>query len=268
MTLADAWKMAEMSSWPDVMARLKRDLSLRTDPVGVALLQNAAQLSEMSGVRMLKTTAACQMIAISRYQREDGVVGAPAESMRCLWASACLGLIRTPERLSRGDLNRSFTADDDAARALQDEIFCIGNEGRRYSALITAPLDLMPLEPDAIVIYATPAQALKLLLGLSYEKGEVVNNPITGQAAVCQSIARAMREQRMTLEIPCVGDRTYGLVQDDELVVVVPAGRMERILNGMRSTDGFARYPFRPFLRWSAVFPPEFEPTRPELERE
>jgi uncharacterized protein (DUF169 family) len=117
-----------------------------------------------------------------------------------------------------------------------------------------------------VVIYATPAQALKLLLGLSYEKGEVVNNPITGQAAVCQSIARAISEHRITLELPCVGDRTYGLVQDDELVVVVPSGRMEQILNGMRETDRFARYPFRPFLRWSAVFPPEFEPTRPELD--
>ena len=110
-------------------------------------------------------------------------------------------------------------------------------------------------------------QALKVLLGLSYLKGEVVENPITGQAAVCQSIARAMTTGRMILEIPCVGDRTYGLVHDDELVVVVPASKVKQILEGMKGTDAFAPYPFRPFLTWPALFPPEFEPTRSEIDR-
>jgi len=259
--------MAEIIDWSKVRIELIDVLRMRTDPVGVRLLRNS-ELAVPSDVRPLGTTAVCQMIAISRYGRENGIVMTSVEGLKCLWASTCLGMTRSPDRLAHGELNRAFVKDETAGKALQDKIFAIGNDSRIYGGIVTAPLDLFPGEPDVIVLYLTAGQALKVLLGLSYEKGEVVENPITGQAAVCQSIARAMTTGRMILEIPCFGDRTYGLVQDDELVIVVPASKVKQILEGMKSTNAFASYPFRPFLMWPALFPPEFEPTRSELERE
>ncbi len=227
-----------------------------------------SDLAVESDVRSLGSTAVCQMIAISRYGRENGIVITSVEGLKCLWASSCLGMTRSPDRLIRGDLNRAFVKDETAGKRLQDKIFAIGNDSKVYSGIMTAPLDLVPGDPDVIVLYVTAGQALKVLLGLSYDNGEVVENPITGQAAVCQSIARAMTTGRIILEIPCFGDRTYGLVQDDELVIVIPGSKVMQILEGMKGTDGFAPYPFRPFLTWQALFPPEFEPTRSELDRE
>ena len=258
--------MAEIIDWRKVRKELIEVIRMRTDPVGVRLLKGS-ELAILSNVRFLRATAVCQMIAISRYERENGIVMTSVEGLKCLWASACLGMIRSPDRLVQGDLNRAFVKDESAGKGLQDTIFAIGNDSKIYDGIVTAPLDLFPGEPDVIVLYLTAGQALKVLLGLSYEKGEVVENPITGQAAVCQSIARAMTTGRMILEIPCFGDRTYGLVQDDELVIVVPASKVKQILEGMKGTDAFAPYPFRPFLMWPALFPPEFEPTRSELDR-
>jgi uncharacterized protein (DUF169 family) len=259
--------MAETIDLRKVRKEFIELLRMRTDPVGVRLLKGS-EFAALSDVRSLGTTAVCQMIAISRYGRENGIVTTSVEGMKCLWASACLGMIRSPHRLVHGDLNLPFVKDETAARELQDKLFTIGNDSRIHNGIMTAPLDLFPGEPDVIILYLTAGQALKVLLGLSYEKGEVVENPITGQAAVCQSIARAMTTGRMILEIPCFGDRTYGLVQDDELVIVIPASKVKQILEGMKSTNAFASYPFRPFLTWPALFPPEFEPTRSELERE
>jgi len=34
----------------------------------------------------------------------------------------------------------------------------------------------------------------------------------------------------------------------------------------MRATDAFASHPFRPFLDWPVIFPPEMEPRPSELE--
>ncbi len=258
--------MAEIIDWRKVRNELIDLLRMRTDPVGVRLLKGSER-SVLSDVRSLETTAVCQMIAISRYGRENGIVMTSVEELKCLWASACLGMTRSPDRLVHGDLNRAFVKDETAGKGLQEKIFAIGNDSKIYSGIMTAPLDLFPGEPDAIVLYLTAGQALKVLLGLSFEEGEVVENPITGQAAVCQSIARAVTSGRMILEIPCFGDRTYGLVQDDELVIVIPASKMRQVLAGMKGTDAFAPYPFRPFLMWPALFPPEFEPTRAELDR-
>lgn len=259
--------MAEKIDWEKVRSELVDMLRMRTDPVGVRLL-SGSELAVLSDVRSLETTAVCQMIAISRYGRENGIVRTSVEGLKCLWATTCLGMARSPDRLINGNLNRGFVKDEAAGKGLQDKIFAIGNDSRVYDGILTAPLDLFPGKPDVVVLYLTAGQALKVLLGLSFEKGEVVENPITGQAAVCQSIARAMTTSRMILEIPCFGDRTYGLVQDDELVVVIPASKVGQVLEGMKGTDAFAPYPFKPFLQWPALFPPEFEPTRAELDRE
>ncbi len=240
---------------------------MRTDPVGVKLLSGSG-FSSLSDVRSVETTTICQIIAISRYGRENGIVKTSAEGQKCLPGAACLGLAKSPDRFIRGDLNRALTKNAAAAKGLQDKVFAIGNDSRIYKGLLTAPVDLFPGKPDVVVLYLTPGQALKALLGLSFEKGEVVENPITGQSSVCQSIARAMTTGRMILEIPCIGDRTYGLVQDNELVIVVPASKVEQMLEGMKGTDGFAQYPFTPFLTWPAILPAEFEPTRSELYRE
>ena len=258
--------MAEIIDWRKIRSGLIETLRMRTDPVGVRLM-NGPELAGLSDVRSLETTAVCQMIAISRYGRENGIVVSSVEGQKCLWACTCLGMAKSPDRLVRGHLNRAFVKNEAAGKGLQDKIFAIGNESRIYDGIMTAPLDLFPGEPDAIVLYVTAGQALKVLLGLSYEKGEVVENPITGQAAVCQSIAREVTTGMMILEIPCFGDRTYGLVQDDELVIVIPASKVKQVLEGMRGTDAFAPYPFRPFLMWPVLFPPEFEPTRSELDR-
>jgi uncharacterized protein (DUF169 family) len=259
--------MNDVTDWKKVRDEIADVLRMRTDPVGVRLLKDS-ELAVPSDIRPLATTAVCQMIAISRYGRENGIVMTSVEGLKCLWASTCLGMTRSPDRLTHGELNRAFVKDETAGKGLQDKVFAIGTDSKIYGGIVTAPLDLFPGEPDVIVLYLTAGQALKVLLGLSYEKGEVVENPITGQAAVCQSIARAMTTGRMILEIPCFGDRTYGLVQDDELVIVIPASKVGQVLQGMKGTDAFAPYPFKPFLMWPAIFPPEFEPTRSELERE
>lgn len=251
-------------TWVGLHADLMKELRLRTDPVAVTLLPSAATLVDDNRIKVLRQTAVCQLTALARYYREEGVVGASAEGIKCLWAAGCLGLVHPPTRLVEGDLNLAFTEDQSAARALQDAIFSFGE--KRYSAIVAAPLDLAAFPPDAVVIYCTPGQAQKLLLGLCYEKGEVVRNPITAQVAVCQCIARAIATGEVCLEIPCMGDRSYGLVQDDELVIVLPAKKVAQVVEGMKLSDPFSAYPCRPFLRWSAIFPPEFEPTRRELE--
>jgi uncharacterized protein (DUF169 family) len=245
---------------------LVRELRLRTDPVALSILSSPAELAQ-GEVRTMRCTCLCQMIAMSRYQREQGIVASSSEGNKCLWSDVCLGMVRDPERLVVGDLNRGFTKDATAARQLQSHMASLQPDVLS-GGVRTAALDLVRSDPDVVILYVTPGQALKLLLGFSYAKGEVVQNPISGQASVCQSVARALSSGRMVLEIPCVGDRTWGLVQDDELVAVVPWSKMGQIVDGIKATNSFASYPFRPFLQWPALFPPEFEPTRTELEKE
>lgn len=245
----------------------RAELNLGTYPVGVKLFEKASEALAVKGAKVMRSTATCQMAALARHYREDGITVTAAQGMKCLWGLACLGLIETPDRLARGDLNLPFTKDEHAARTLQGHIFMLGNDGRKYNGMLMAPLDLMPVEPDAIVAYLTPGQSLKVLLGYEYKEGRVLKGTtITGQSSVCSAIARVINGEDMVLDIPCVGDRTWGLVTDQELVVAISPKVFSEVLEGMKATDRFARHPFRPFLNWSVIFPPDMEPLPKELE--
>ncbi len=246
---------------------MKKAISLPASPVGVILLPQDKSLLKYTDLKMLSSTAICQMAAAARHLREEGVVGATSEAQRCVWGASCLGLIETPERLEEGDLNLVFTKDQEAAARLHKAMAMLGNKGKLFSAVIMAPLDMMPEDPDAVIVYLTPAQALRLIIAFGYQKGEPINATMTGQASLCSAIALAVGEDKIAVDIPCMGDRTYGLVQEQELVMVFPASRMSDLLIGLRNTEFIAPYPFRPFLRWSVIFPPQFEPRPEELDK-
>lgn len=240
---------------------------MATSPVAVALLRNAADLLDLRPVEMLSSTALCHMIARARHHREEGVLGTSAQGMRCVWADAALGLIRTPDRLAEGDLNRPFVRDGAAGRRLQDSMYMLGGNGAACGSVVVAPLDLTPVEPSAIVLYVTPAQALRLIIAFAYDKGEPVIAEMTGQASVCCAVAKAVGEGQVVVDIPCMGDRAFGLAGENDMIVAFPPSKLDQLLEGLTATERSASYPFRPFMRWPVVFPPEMEPRRPEVER-
>ena len=260
--------MTPRSRWAGLCNDIREETRLRTYPVAVTMLRSNRYLAEPNDVKLLGRTGICHMLAKARYLRQQGVVGASAEGIKCLWADACLGMVRSPDRFREGDLNLPFTNDVTAARNLQETLFVIGNDSRPYTGVVTAPLDLAKLEPDVVVIYATPGQMLKLLMGLAYQEGEVPVNHVSGQASVCQCIARTLRTERVCVDISCVGDRRYGMVQDDEMIITIPASKLEQVVKGMKASDPFASYPFSPFLGFNVLFPPDYEPTTNELDKE
>jgi len=247
-------------------AEIKKRIALATEPIGIKLLANARELIEVPGIRNLTFTAPCHMAAIARHERDDAVVGASAQATKCVWGAACLGLVRTPSRLEEGDLNRPFTKDEAAARNLHRGMCMLGDDGARSAGVIMGPLGDLPVPPDAVAIYLSPAQALRLIIAFAYKEGDAVVSVMTGQASLCSAIARAVKEKRVTVDIPCIGDRTYGLVQEQEIIVAFPADRLPELIEGLKMTEAAAGYPYRPFLRWSAIFPPAFEPRRGELD--
>lgn len=251
--------------WAKVAASLRSATNLAADPVAVKMLPEAGELMEYPEVRALNRTAVCHLLALARYYREEGVVGSSSEGMRCLWGSACLGLIHSPERLKDGSLYAAFTSGPASSRSLHRSIGMIGDTGRRYGAMLASPLDLTPTDPDAILMYVTPAQALRLVIAHLHRSGEAVTARVTGQASVCASIARVLRGSAFELDLPCVGDRLYGIVQEQEMVVVISASELDHLLQGIDATQKSASHPYKPFLRWPVVLPSEMEPRRSEI---
>jgi uncharacterized protein (DUF169 family) len=252
--------------WKAITEELRDKVYLPAYPIGLKLLVKPRELLEYRDARLLTDTTPCHMAAVARYNRSDGIVGASSQGTKCLWGASCLGLVQTPARLSEGDLNLPYTQNVEAARHLHENMYMLGNTGKRFSGVVMAPLDMMPFDPDVIVMYMSPARALRLVIAFAYAKGEAVSVRMTGQASLCSAIARAVDLNAVTVDMPCMGDRAYGLVQEFEVVVVFPGSRIDELMEGLRNTEGVASYPYKPFLRWSAIFPPSMEPRDVELD--
>jgi hypothetical protein len=113
--------------------------------------------------------------------------------------------VRTPARLSEGDLNLPYTRDVDAARRLHENMYMLGNSCKRFGGEIMAPLDLAPFDPDVIVKYIIPVRAVRFIIAFGYAKGEALSIHMTGQASLCSAIARTVYKNEMTVDMPCMG---------------------------------------------------------------
>ena len=252
--------------WKRIAGEIRRYCNLASAPVAVKLLEQAKDLSAIEGLRQLQDTAPCHMAAYARYYKEDGVVGASAEGMKCVWGAACTGLMRSPDRLSEGELAWRYAKDAEAGRHIQEVMGVLGAREKLFDAMAMGPLDVAALDPDVVVLYVTPAQALRLVIAYAFESGDEVRSVITGQSSLCSSIAHAYQERNLVVDLPCVGDRMFGLVQEQEMLVAFHHSRAEQLVEGLRATESFSSHPFKPFLRWQVIFAPDMEPRRTELE--
>jgi dephospho-CoA kinase len=98
-----------------------------------------------------------------------------------------------------------------------------------------APIVYNPFEPDIVLIYANPAQMMLLINSLQFEDYEVMEFFCVGESSCSDAIARCYLSGKPSLTIPCYGERRYGHAQDEDLVMAIPAGMVEKALSGMEA---------------------------------
>ena len=74
-----------------------------------------------------------------------------------------------------------------------------------------------------------------LINSLQFEDYEVMQFHCVGESSCSDAIARCYLDGKPSLTIPCYGERRYGHAQDDDLVMAIPAGMMEKALRGMET---------------------------------
>jgi len=102
-------------------------------------------------------------------------------------------------------------------------------------ALVLSPLDEVKFEPDYLLIYANGGQMTLLMNGLQYYKYEVVESSFSGEGSCTDALPRCVATGKPSLCLPCLGERGFGQVNDDEMVLAMPADRLERTVKGLKA---------------------------------
>lgn len=225
----------------EFLASLQKTVKPQTSPVAVKFFEET-HFDGKAKVKNKKINI-CQQIAYSRYYRWSTYI--TAEDSFCVLGASCCGLIKTPERVLKGEVNCNVYQKDIHAAANMQKLMPRVDEEVKGVLTYSLERPVENLEPDVIVMYVNSAQAMRFVQAFLYNKGGEFVMKSSGDAGVCsRGVAEVYKYRKPVLEIPCLGDRRFAMAQDFELIVGFPFEMMNEVAEGLLSTHKAGiRYP-------------------------
>ncbi len=225
--------METATDWKKLTRRMELLLRLRSFPVAFKLLESREALSDIPYLRRTEyKTTLCQLI--TKVRNFDWTVGADLDDFMSPMCPSVIGLTDIPDVMKDGTFRSIvWTRTKDEGQKYEASVPRLPTG--TYEAVVMAPLVYNPFEPQIVLIYANPAQMMLLINALQFEDYEVMQFSCVGETSCSDAIARCYLDGKPSLTIPCYGERRYGHAQDDELVMALPAGVMEKALRGLET---------------------------------
>lgn len=189
----------------------------------------------------------CQVMAMVRLYGWSVLL--KPDDMDCPTGLATLGwLAMSPEYLS-GDIPVTPYNQSREARARRMAEVPLLDRGR-YAALAAAPLAGCPFKPSAVVVYATPAQTIRLVHGALFHHGGAVESAATGAQGYSQYLTRVIQTGRPRYVLPGNGDRIFGHVEEGQMAFSLPGADIGTMAEGIvLSHQGGQVYPIQSYVR-------------------
>lgn len=250
-------------NYQEAARELKEALRLRTEPLGVAFLTDAASLPEKTrrpSQVLGKKVTICQGVTMARVYGWS--VGLTPEDLICVPAMLAFGLAPEPDpgqEMASLLCDVGFHRDIDSARHEVETLSRFSPQ--EIEALYLAPLERLARNPDVIVVYGNPAQLMRLIQGATFGLGERVQGDFGGKVECSSYLIGPFKTGQVRVIIPGMGDRIFSMTQDDELVVSFPARLLESILKGLAEAAKKigARYPVTFYQNFQPEFPKPYK---------
>ncbi len=225
-------KEASVIDWAGLSQEMECLLRLKASPVAYKRLGKVAELDKIPEVMRLDRRASfCQVPALVR------TMGLTVAATRDNFGERCArinGLAPTTEKQVAWEADAFATtwfANLEEARK-QMAAYPLVPPGE---AIVLAPLASGKFYPDVILIYANPAQMMLLMNGLQFKDYERFQFFFIGEGSCADGLAQCYTSGKPALAIPCMGERAFGAVTEDELVMALPPGMMAKAVEGLKA---------------------------------
>jgi MtaA/CmuA family methyltransferase len=203
-----------------------------------------------------KLSMNCQVIDMAR--RYGWTIALTRDDSICSLGIAALGFEKPTHLHASGTLCEGMYTETKEAGQRSEAAVDRFRQGE-YQALLVAPLDRAAFEPDLVIVYANPAQVMRLTQAALWKRGGKLTSSFGGRIDCSEMIVTTMRTDRPQVILPCSGDRIFGQTQDHEMAFTIPWSQMEEIVEGLRGTHaGGIRYPITQFLDYEPKLPPKY----------
>ena len=173
--------------------------------------------------------AICQLFSLAR--RQGATIAMFLEDHWCFEPIISYGLVETPEDYLEGFTNSFFIADkEEAARHAREMTRLPVGE---YPGMVIGPLKTANYEPDLVMIYCTPAQLRHLLLSLRHLHGTMVTSTLDPIGSCVHSVVPSILKGECQVTVPDPGDFERAAASECEMVLSVPVGRLQELMDGV-----------------------------------
>ena len=248
--------MADLKEIEEALNTYVRPL---TFPLAIKMLKSEREIPEKTRrpfQQTKKKVAICQGIGMAR--KLGWAVAMGKEDMQCSLGAAPFGFFKNLDFYNEGNLAAGmFTASKEVGKKEEDLVDRF--EHGLYSHILVASLNRTAFDPDLFMIYGNPAQIMRLIQGALYNEGGAVQSSSMGRLG-CSAIITVIQKDECRYLVPGNGDRIFGMTQDYEMTFLMPASKIDTVLDGLAKTHkGGIRYPITNFFNFQAAFPPSYQ---------
>jgi len=250
-------------NYKDAARQIREALRLRTEPLGVAFLADAAQLPEKTrrpSQVLGKRITICQGVTMARVY--GWPVGLCQEDLVCVPGTLAFGFVPVSDPVMElAQLFCEVGFHQELGPALKEIEALPRFQPREIGAVYLAPLERLALEPQVVVVFGNPAQLMRLVQAATFSLGERITGEFGGKVECAAYLIGPYLRDTILVVMPGLGDRIFSMTQDDELVVAFPVRLLDGLLLGLKEAGRRigARYPVTFYQNFTPEFPPPYK---------
>jgi uncharacterized protein (DUF169 family) len=197
---------------------LENKVHLRTAPVAVKMLKSEKDIPE-GAIRPWRDRkqhiAQCQAFALTRRQRQT--IAMLEEDNWCFAPIIAYSLEEKPQ-------------DPELQLFLDFPRFPKG----KYIGIVSAPLRTTKFKPDVVIIYSNTTQLRNMLAPFNFGNNKNLVDCSLFLPSCAYQVVPVMESGRYMVTLPDPGDYMRALAAEDEIILSVPASRMDEFMQGVK----------------------------------
>lgn len=221
----------DVTGYEELSSKIKGKLGLEKSPVAVKLILREEDIPE--GISKIdESLRHCEMV---QKASQGATFYATVEEEKCKGGASAIGLMEPPEMVKTGETYyklKRFSSLGAAKRTVD----AIPKIDPIMKAIVYAPLEKTPFDPDVVVIIAKPKQAMQLSQALIYTLGGRVEADFSGIQSICaDAVAGPYTRKTANITLGCSGSRKYADIKDDEVIIGLTGENIGCVVNALES---------------------------------
>jgi uncharacterized protein (DUF169 family) len=251
-----------MGKFDSFLRDLTTYLKLSSLPVAVKMLKKGEEPPMPAKFPLRdfkKRMVLCQAWTIAK--RHEETLCMRYEDMRCAPSILAMGFQPPIPYFTEGHLCIDRYSKTLEAGARSEALVPLFPHGL-YEAVLFAPLNRCPFDPDAIFLSGNPAQVMRLVHGALYHEGGRLTYSTDGRLSCADLIVTPIQKPGFYVVLPGHGSRRLAQAKDDEMAFTFTysSQKMEQLAEGLAKTHAAGlRYPVRIHLDYEVAFPGQYD---------